>query len=70
MLILPLGDEPDFARIAPKYIDFLNFFQISNFDESLVLNQYEPQDAGSLRTMYCNILKQIQPVDRDLFSQI
>jgi hypothetical protein len=43
MLILPLGDEPDFARIAPKYIDFLNFFQISNFDESLKI--VENQDA-------------------------
>jgi hypothetical protein len=30
---------------------------VSNFDESLVLDQYEPQDAGALTTMYCEILK-------------
>jgi len=34
MLFLPFGDEPDFARVVPKYIDFLNLFQISYFDES------------------------------------
>jgi len=44
MLILPFGDEPDFARVAPKYIDFLNLFQISYFDGSIkIIDNVDPR---------------------------
>jgi len=44
MLILPLGDEPDFARVAPVYIDYLHLFQISFFDGSIeIIDNADPQ---------------------------
>ena len=32
MMFLPYGDEPDFIRVAPKYIDFLGSLHLNYFD--------------------------------------
>jgi hypothetical protein len=51
MVFLPFGDEPDFARVAPKYIDFLNLFQISYFDGSIeIIDNLDPQGQYGFET--------------------
>ena len=39
---------------------------VSNYDDNLVLDDYEPQDKEGIMSIYCKILNKIDPIDKDL----
>jgi|TARA_B110000285_G_scaffold104388_1_gene118812 hypothetical protein len=41
---------------------------VQNYDESIVLSQYEPQDKESLVTQYCDILRSVSPINKELLG--
>ena len=41
---------------------------VSNYDDNLVLDDYEPQDKEGIMSLYCKILKKIDPIDKDLIG--
>ena len=41
---------------------------VSNYDDNLVLDDYEPQDKEGIMSIYCKILHKIDPIDKDLLG--
>lgn len=41
---------------------------VSNYDDNLVLDDYEPQDKEGIMSLYCKILRKIEPIDKDLLG--
>ena len=41
---------------------------VQNYDENIVLSQYEPQDKESLVTQFCEILREVNPINKELLG--
>ena len=69
------GNAKQKQEIVSKYVrcfschaTLLEEMAVSNYDDNLVMDDYEPQDKEGIMSIFCKILKTIDPIDKDLMG--
>ena len=62
------GQLSQYVRCLVCHASLLQEIAVQNYDESIVLSQYEPQDKESLVTQYCDILRSVPPINKELLG--
>ena len=62
------GQLSQYVRCLACHATLLQDIAVQNYDESIVLSQYEPQDKESLVTQYCDILRSVPPINKELLG--
>jgi len=62
------GQLSQYVRCLTCHATLLQDVAVQNYDENIVLDQYEPQDKESLVTQFCEILRTVQPINKELLG--
>ena len=62
------GQLSQYVRCLTCHATLLQDVAVQNYDENITLDQYEPQDKESLVTQFCEILRTVQPINKELLG--
>lgn len=57
-----------FVRCTNCHATLQQDVAVQNYDENIVLSQYEPQGAQNLVTAFCEVLRNVEEINPDLLS--
>ena len=62
------GQLSQYVRCSTCQATLLQDVAVQDYDENIVASQYEPQDKESLVTQFCEILRTVGPINKELLG--